>query len=182
MNTKLCRRCELTKNIDQFYKQKTSKDGMGLYCKKCANNIERKCLQNNRVKNIKIGFIEKPLVCYVCKQSKSSSLFHRDIRTKSGFSRKCKSCHSAARRFHSYGVKSDVVNDLIKNQNGKCSICENLLSKIFHVDHCHKTNSVRGILCNKCNVGLGMFGDDPAILRSATSYLERFSKEKTHVA
>jgi Recombination endonuclease VII len=41
-----------------------------------------------------------------------------------------------------------------------------------HVDHCHKTNKVRGILCNGCNIGLGSFKDDINLLKNAIKYLE----------
>ena len=42
-----------------------------------------------------------------------------------------------------------------------------------HIDHDHKTGKIRSILCNKCNVGLGMFNDDTAVLRRAAKYIEK---------
>lgn len=42
----------------------------------------------------------------------------------------------------------------------------------FHVDHCHTSNKVRGLLCGGCNVGIGMFREDKAIFLAALAYLE----------
>lgn len=58
-----------------------------------------------------------------------------------------------------------------------CAICGSTdpLShrKNLPVDHCHKTGVTRGVLCNNCNLMLGLVHDDPAILRRAAEYLER---------
>lgn len=51
-----------------------------------------------------------------------------------------------------------------------CSICGS--QERLAVDHCHSTLKVRGVLCTKCNAGLGMFSDDPERLRKAAAYLE----------
>lgn len=41
----------------------------------------------------------------------------------------------------------------------------------MHIDHDHRTGKVRGILCQACNLGLGKFRDDPALIKSAIRYL-----------
>lgn len=68
---------------------------------------------------------------------------------------------------------SDVVR-VYAEAEGKCAICSIERSGKNHaLDHDHKTGKLRGILCNNCNTGLGMFGDDPVRLRAAAEYLER---------
>ena len=59
--------------------------------------------------------------------------------------------------------------ELIANQKG-CDICA--VSCSFSVDHNHKTGAVRGLLCGSCNRALGLFHDNPALLRKAATYLE----------
>lgn len=64
----------------------------------------------------------------------------------------------------------------INRQDGKCAICEARLSKP-HLDHCHQTGYVRGVLCPNCNVGIGHFRDNPELLHKAVAYLERTRDE-----
>jgi Recombination endonuclease VII len=75
-----------------------------------------------------------------------------------------------------YGVTVEQVENILANQNGLCAICKVPLivgTKNTHVDHCHKSNNVRGILCGKCNKGIGMFSDDTTKLLSAINYLKK---------
>lgn len=63
---------------------------------------------------------------------------------------------------------------LFDQQQGKCAICgvhQTTLNKNLAVDHDHKTNKIRGLLCMKCNTGLGMFKDDTQVLQAAITYL-----------
>jgi hypothetical protein len=59
-------------------------------------------------------------------------------------------------------------------QGGCCAICRRgiVLGENDHIDHCHGTGKVRGILCNACNSGLGFFRDNPKHLLRAIAYLE----------
>ena len=74
-----------------------------------------------------------------------------------------------------YGLTLDQVDALLLAQGHACPICRAPLddgTRSMHVDHCHTTGNVRGLLCPNCNKGIGHFGDDPARLRAAAAYLE----------
>ena len=73
---------------------------------------------------------------------------------------------------------------MFDSQKGRCAICSDIIFKhgsiesknnIAHVDHCHDSGSVRGLLCGTCNSALGKFGDKAAMLRSAITYLEKYN-------
>lgn len=76
---------------------------------------------------------------------------------------------------HIYGITIDEYEELLAYQNFVCSICEKEETSKngnLHIDHCHKTNIIRGLLCGKCNKGLGAFGDSPELLERAVQYLK----------
>lgn len=73
-----------------------------------------------------------------------------------------------------YGLTLEQFRELEERQGGRCAICgtdDPSPHERFSVDHCHETERVRGLLCHFCNVALGAFKDDPALLRSALMYL-----------
>lgn len=72
-----------------------------------------------------------------------------------------------------YGMTLEEYHALIAKQGGGCAICREELSSDFqvHTDHCHQSGKVRGVLCQKCNLGLGHFRDDTKLLRAAIGYL-----------
>lgn len=84
-------------------------------------------------------------------------------------------CENARLKYR-FGITLDDYNQLLKLQGGKCAICgitsnKNKRNHKFHVDHCHTTEAVRGLLCNNCNVSLGGFRDDTVLLQAAIKYL-----------
>ena len=77
----------------------------------------------------------------------------------------------AKRLLKEHGITREEYDLLLEQQGGRCAICQKL--KTLHIDHCHTTGEVRGLLCIVCNTGLGKLGDDLEGLRAAVAYLER---------
>lgn len=78
-----------------------------------------------------------------------------------------------------YGITVDQFEAMASAQQGMCAICGSVLDMGFntHVDHCHDSGDVRGLLCRDCNVGLGAFGDDTTSLERAISYLKKGERQ-----
>lgn len=66
----------------------------------------------------------------------------------------------------------DIMFDNQKERCGICNIKLERISKGTHLDHDHKTNKVRGILCHNCNIGLGMFKDNADFLINTIKWLK----------
>lgn len=61
---------------------------------------------------------------------------------------------------------------MLDRQGGACAICLQVRTETLHVDHCHATGAVRGLLCGACNRALGLLNDDPGLIRRAADYLD----------
>lgn len=72
-----------------------------------------------------------------------------------------------------YGLSLDEHAAMLQRQGGKCAICNEppIAPRPLAVDHCHTTGRVRGLLCDRCNHGIGHLGDSPARLQAAIAYL-----------
>lgn len=79
-----------------------------------------------------------------------------------------------------YGLTREQYDEMLASQGGCCSICkagDPLGKGAWHVDHCHDSGAVRGLLCHQCNVGLGHFKDSPTFLAAAIDYLGRHNSD-----
>ena len=88
-----------------------------------------------------------------------------------------KSAESARRSsmMRLYGITPEERDQLLVSQGNKCAVCgsDEPCGKGWHVDHCHSSGKVRGVLCNHCNLMLGYARDNSATLQAAIQYLER---------
>ena len=79
-----------------------------------------------------------------------------------------------------YGISIAEYNHLFELQEGKCSICgthQSELKKRLHIDHNHETGKVRGLLCQKCNVAIGLLQDNWILLQNAANYIHQYSED-----
>ncbi len=78
-----------------------------------------------------------------------------------------------------YGITLDEYRGLIARQGGQCAVCLTIpvgvkqKTRTLHVDHDHATGRVRGLLCDSCNRGMGLLGDNPQTFLRAVDYLYR---------
>jgi hypothetical protein len=76
------------------------------------------------------------------------------------------------KRLAKYNMTQEEFDIYLESQQGKCAICSNYLTNKFTVDHNHQTGKVRGLLCYKCNTGIGHLQDSVDILSEAIKYLK----------
>ena len=111
--------------------------------------------------------------CSRCLESKPCSEFNKDARYKSGLASYCRDCYREYSRLRHYGITKEEYEQLLKEQQSRCAICECELDlwKNTHIDHDHADGRVRGVLCGTCNRGLGQFRDSQDLLQRAIDYV-----------
>lgn len=77
--------------------------------------------------------------------------------------------YSLKRKFN---LSKEDYQKLLDIQQTVCAICGKTSKRALAVDHCHKTGKIRGLLCSKCNRGIGYLNDDPFLLKKTLEYLE----------
>lgn len=127
--------------------------------------------------------------CRVCKLEKPSERF--ELIYHSGNRRKiCRECTNARVRAvrsvdptwperrrnivlrNKYGIEPVDYDRMLDKQGGACAICRRAVEYNLHVDHCHDSLKVRGLLCRPCNTAIGLLDDNTTYLRQAIDYLE----------
>lgn len=149
---KTCPKCRESKDYSQFSLDRTRKDGYQRLCKRC-------CAEETRAG----GYIRQ----YAIKNYSKLSLA------------------SAARNLKISAKEAEkIYNDAFVLQEGKCAICGEVetrkhkrRTRRLSLDHCHVTGKIRGLLCTRCNFGLGSFRDDLENLQNAIAYLQKHQQE-----
>jgi hypothetical protein len=147
-NKKRCSRCKKIKDLSEFYGKKKK----NCHCKSCCSDLKKEYWK--KIKE---------------ERSPKDSLYYKTHRAQ---------CERKDRNNHyksTYGITLKEYEEMHDSQNGVCAICGKINSnnKLLFVDHCHTTGKVRGLLCDKCNSGLGFFRDNISLLLAAIEYLNK---------
>lgn len=138
----------------------------------------------------------KTLRCTKCKKNKPVDDFHKHTGFTRGYQYYCKPCNWESKKKwkeenpersrltsykyeirRQYGLEWNEYEKILANQFWSCAICQldidDYFRPYFDVDHCHKTGKVRGLLCHRCNKGLGCFDDEIWKIKESIKYLEK---------
>ena len=191
---KQCSKCKELKKIEEFKTDSSKNDYLYSSCKDCVKlcakrryNKKKKQILNQQkewyAKNK--NKVKKTRALYYKKNKKKISIYNKKW---------CKRNTKKMKKYHKeyfrrpkvriYQKNKDLIkkfnitlrdyNKLLKKQDYKCAICRKSQkgsNQMLAVDHCHKTNKVRGLLCSKCNMGIGLLEDSISILQNAINYL-----------
>ena len=157
---KQCSQCKQVKPLTEFHK-KVGGNGYRSACKVCRNQSESRAQryaqnpEKNRARKLAWAKAHPEYIQRKKLRDKELGYYKR---------------YQVSRR-------SDY-QAILTSQDGKCAICgadrDRVGDKSLALDHDHATGEIRGILCHSCNTGLGLFQDDPARLREAANYLEKY--------
>jgi len=154
---KECRKCGELKHRSEFPPDKRATDKVGSRCRDCYKKYRDQPMMKNRKKKYDEEYRSKP-----------------DVKLQ----------RRIYELWYGYSMTLEDYNNLLKKQKGVCKICgrrpygkdnRGRPLKVLCVDHKGKT--IRGLLCLKCNAGLGHFMDSPMLLREAANYLEKTDAE-----
>ncbi len=125
--------------------------------------------------------------CPICREVKPLSDFPTR-KDHSGFQAYCRVCYNEKYKDYKlkycYGLSRNAFDAMLAKQSGVCAICHKPETHIdkrvgdvrrMTVDHNHVTGSIRGLLCTKCNIVVGMCGEDIEVLKATIVYLQSFT-------
>lgn len=189
---KRCYRCGEIKDLSQFsgIRRKSSE------CKPCAAKLQSEYRARRRRDSSTNGaYPPAGKACPDCGETKIQSCYYRVDTSSDGLSAYCKECTCRRQREYTasiphekkrerlrkrwlsniYGISQEQYDALVSSQGSKCWICgkpaEGERNGKLSVDHNHVTDEVRGLLCQMCNAGVGMFCDSVENLSRAIEYL-----------
>lgn len=153
---KRCAKCGEEKPTTEFHRNRNKRDGCNAYCKVC------------NCANRSAWYARHPLAAVMYRTAnrekiaagKRAALTDRDYARRKNLREK-------------HGITLEDFEVMEIAQRRSCAICGTRPpeGKVLHVDHCHSTGAIRGLLCGACNRALGLLRDDPQVAWNAAKYL-----------
>jgi predicted methyltransferase len=147
---KTCKICYISKNTSEFNKSNQNKDGLYSYCKPCTKLRIKRYHEDTKDRKV-----ERELIWKKLNPEKVKAISKRQT-------------------LNGYNLSEEEYYKLVALQENQCKICGIHRSNLkidLAIDHCHNTGRIRGLLCNKCNLGLGYFRENVEYLSNAIHYL-----------
>jgi hypothetical protein len=166
-NCKICGVLKSYKTKQAFLKYKDSS------CKSCANSIKNGGCGNVRATN-------GNKTCIECKITKQLSEFHF-YKNKNYYHSLCFDCkkekfrnyQKTIGRFNRHGITKAIYDSMYLEQTGKCFTCEQPFD-VLYIDHNHKTNKIRKLLCRDCNSALGLLKENINTINNLKNYIKNY--------
>lgn len=183
VDKRICRTCGQAKTPDEFYNDSRYPKG-DIHCALCRREKVRIWRASNKEKSSEIQKRSRMRNPEAAK--KRARVWHTKNRAYHlaymAERRKTHAIQILSGKLQSvFGINIEEYNTLLAGQNGGCAICQKppqQNKKRLAVDHCHKTQKVRGLLCSTCNQAIGLLKDDASLLQSAILYLTKKPKHE----
>jgi Recombination endonuclease VII len=169
---KRCKKCGEVKSLNGFYRNPGGKDGRRPECKECTSAARRVWYQANREKAI------DRVVAWQRANREQYREAQREYRRKRPLVDRTQHLRST------FGLSLEDYDSLLRQQGGGCAICGSRSrgNISLHVDHDHESGLVRGLLCVRCNNGLGQFKESFRLMSRAADYVDSGGFVKSRVA
>jgi hypothetical protein len=151
---KRCNTCNIEQDQSQFYKDSSLPSGLKHKCKTCTRSYNLEIYKSTGSK--------RKAQTTAWKLRNPDYVKNNSLETK-------------------YGVTLETYKTMFEKQDGKCAICskpqnENLKGRMLALDHNHANGQVRGLLCYKCNMAIGLLKDSKSNALKLVEYLELYEK------
>jgi hypothetical protein len=181
MATKTCSKCGVLRDVVAFSRDSSKPDGLYSSCSECRATYARSAPVRER-RRAQYAADPAPVISAVVRARdvrrrqdpeyrKREAAYERERRRRPDVKSRLKD--SDLRR--QYGMSSADLDRMLATQGGRCAVCREAFGHTRlnrpNVDHDHVTGRVRGLLCLKCNTGIGHLGDSVSSVAKAAAYL-----------
>jgi Recombination endonuclease VII len=158
---KQCNKCGAIKSLDEFYAEKGGRDGRRPECKACTSARRKQWYRANKEREI--------ARVTAWQRANPERVKAWRVKNRDRINKKLREIHLR----NKFGLTPEQYDEMLERQGGGCAICGSPPTPAIslHVDHDHGTGEIRGLLCVRCNNGIGLFRESPDLLDLATKYI-----------
>lgn len=165
--TKTCSMCGAAKLAENFHSAPTARDGLQSRCKPCQKALHDAYRKDNPEK------MASAHANWAARNRDHLNKRHREWHQKN----RDRSADYGAKKL--YRLPFGAYATMLDAQGGMCAICGSRPNgkRRFHIDHCHATDAIRGLLCSSCNLLIGHAKESAGLLGAAIDYLNKHSSK-----